>query len=58
MQDQASARTDGEVLEEGGCEWRGEVHENGAVWHPRVLPYAGVKCVECKCKVQYWRDAN
>ena len=47
----ASEKTDEEVLEEGGCDWRGKVYGNGATWKPRVLPYGEMKCVECKCKV-------
>jgi len=40
-----------DVLESGGCVWRDEVRVNGAVWHPRVLPYGQVSCVACYCKV-------
>ncbi len=47
-----SERTDADVLADGGCDWRGDVYENGDTWHPRVLPYGEVKCVECKCKVR------
>ena len=49
--DMASEKTDREVLDEGGCDWRGRVYGNGAAWNPRVLPYGEMKCVECKCKV-------
>ena len=49
--DMASEKTDEEVLDEGGCDWRGKVYGNGATWKPRVLPYGEMKCVECKCKV-------
>jgi hypothetical protein len=48
----AIARTDAEVLAAGGCDWRGDVHENGATWNPRVLPYGEMNCVDCKCKVR------
>ena len=47
----ASEKTDEEILDEGGCDWRGKVYGNGATWKPRVLPYGEMKCVECKCKV-------
>ena len=40
-----------DVLDSGGCIWRDEVRVNGAVWHPRVLPYGQVSCVACYCKV-------
>ena len=49
--DMASEKTDEEILDEGGCDWRGKVYGNGATWKPRVLPYGEMKCVECKCKV-------
>ena len=39
------------VLDEGGCQWRDEVVDNGHTWNPRVLPYGEVQCVTCSCKV-------
>ena len=51
-QDGGVERTDFDVLAEGGCEWKNEVHENGHVWNPRVQPYGEVRCVQCTCKVQ------
>ena len=27
-----------------------QVRENGAVWHPSVLPYGQINCVKCNCK--------
>ena len=53
MGDQPQVRTDQDVLNEGGCKWRGKVYENSALWHPSVLPYGEINCVSCKCKVKF-----
>lgn len=50
--DMGRVRTDQDILAEGGCTWREEVRENGAIWHPSVLPYGEISCVTCKCKVE------
>ena len=47
-------RTDEEILQQGGCQWRGEAIENGHTWSPRVLPFGEVNCVTCTCKVSYF----
>ena len=46
----ARERTKEDVPSDGGCKWKGEVLENGAVWHPNVLPYGQINCVICNCK--------
>ena len=52
MQDQAVARTGRDILEAGGCKLKGRYHENGADWHPNVLPWGEMKCITCYCKVK------
>ena len=51
LNDRPQIRTEEDVLIAGGCRVRGAVYENGAVWHPSVLPYGEINCVTCKCKV-------
>ena len=51
LNDRPQIRTEEDVLNAGGCRVRGAVYENGAVWHPSVLPYGEINCVTCKCKV-------
>jgi hypothetical protein len=53
LNDPPQVRTEQDILDEGGCRVRGNVHDNGAVWNPSVLPYGEINCVTCKCKVVY-----
>ncbi|NP_001310761.1 dorsal-ventral patterning protein Sog-like precursor [Parasteatoda tepidariorum] len=39
-----------EILNAGGCKFRGQVHRNGDEWHPTIEPYGAEKCVKCHCK--------
>ncbi len=39
------------ALSAGGCLWRDYYVENGATWHPKIVPHGEMKCVTCKCKV-------
>ncbi|CAB4057349.1 CHRD [Lepeophtheirus salmonis] len=39
-----------EISIKGGCVWRNNFYNNGDVWHPSVLPFGEMKCVNCKCK--------
>jgi chordin len=50
-QDMADEWTEEDVLNDGGCRFRDEVFENGALWHPRVEPHGEMKCINCRCKV-------
>lgn len=50
LQTMPEERTDEEILQQGGCQWRGEAIENGHTWSPRVLPFGEVNCVTCTCK--------
>ena len=56
--------TEDQVLDQGGCQWRDGVVDNGHSWNPRVLPYGEVQCVTCTCKViwkflqKFWNFKN
>ncbi|XP_071747936.1 dorsal-ventral patterning protein Sog isoform X3 [Lepeophtheirus salmonis] len=50
LKDMAIERTQNDILIEGGCVWRNNFYNNGDVWHPSVLPFGEMKCVNCKCK--------
>lgn len=39
-----------EILQSGGCRFRGTIYSNGDEWNPTVQPYGEIKCVKCKCK--------
>ena len=49
--DMGVARTGDDILASGGCKLKGGYHENGATWHPNVLPWGEMKCFTCHCKV-------
>jgi len=48
--DMAVATTGDDILASGGCKLKGGYHENGATWHPNVLPWGEMKCFTCHCK--------
>jgi len=48
--DMAVARTGQDILASGGCKLKGIYHENGDNWHPTVLPWGQMKCINCTCK--------
>merc|ERR1719189_704284 len=39
-----------ELLDRGGCLWKGSTHRNGDSWHPTVVPWGEMVCVDCTCK--------
>jgi len=43
-------RDNQDILQEGGCQWKGNLHENGDAWHPTVMPWGEMRCVTCTCK--------
>ena len=51
LKDMARERSGLDILASGGCAWKGNYHENGAAWHPHVMPWGEMKCVTCSCKV-------
>ena len=53
QKDMAQLPTKEEVLDQGGCVFRGEdMKLNGQSWHPKIMPYGEDKCISCKCKVR------
>lgn len=51
LSDMGRVRTGIDVLAEGGCSWKkGQYRDNGATWHPTVMPWGEMKCVLCACK--------
>ena len=51
LNDMGLARSGLDILASGGCAWKGDYHENGAAWHPHVMPWGEMKCISCACKV-------
>ncbi|TRY80007.1 hypothetical protein TCAL_08936 [Tigriopus californicus] len=50
QQDMGREFTDEDILDMGGCNWKGEVRTNGESWHPHILPFGEYTCVTCTCK--------
>ena len=40
----------GGTMARGGCSWKGAEHRNGDTWHPTVVPWGEMVCVDCTCK--------
>nr|QKV26403.1 chordin [Lottia goshimai] len=33
----------------GACTFKDQIYANGAKWHPRVIPFGYMKCIDCSC---------
>jgi len=50
LNDMGQEKTSQDILQQGGCAWKGNYHENGDNWHPTVMPWGEMPCVTCTCK--------